>query len=356
MGSVDRRANGTWQARYRPAPGATQITRTFGRKVDATRWLTEQTAALAEGRHIHPATAKLTVGEWCDQWLAGYGTRRPSTVRQAGVHLAHIRAAFGARPLAAIRPSDVRRWTAELKAAGAADSYVYALHRRLSQLMSDAVHDGLILRSPCSHRTSPAAGRPRPYVATTEQVFALHDTVAEHLRPAVLLGAFAGLRTAEVAGLRVVDVDFEAGVVTPVEQAGGKPLKSAMSGQSIPIPAELVEQLAGAVRRFPGSTVVTDGIRGPSSTWAIERAVRAARRKHVGLPEDFRFHDLRHYYASLLIASGLDVKTVQHRLRHGSATTTLNTYGHLWPDRDEATRTVVGAVLRARPAPQDHLR
>ena len=108
MGSVDRRSNGTWQARYRPAPGATQITRTFSRKSDATRWLTEQTAALAEGRHIHPATAKLTLGEWCDQWLAGYGTRRASTVRQAGVHLAHIRAASGARPLAAIRPSDVR--------------------------------------------------------------------------------------------------------------------------------------------------------------------------------------------------------------------------------------------------------
>ncbi len=57
-----------------------------------------------------------------------------------------------------------------------------------------------------------------------------------------------------------------------------------------------------------------------------------------------------------LLESGLDVKTVQHRLRHGSATTTLNTYGHLWPDRDEATRAVVGAVLRSRPASGDHLR
>jgi integrase len=84
--------------------------------------------------------------------------------------------------------------------------------------------------------------------------------------------------------------------------------------------------------------------------------VRSARRTQVGLPEDFRFHDLRHFYASLLIASGLDVKTVQHRLRHGSATTTLNTSGHLWFDRDEATRAVVGAVLRSRPASGDHLR
>ena len=144
--------------RYRPAPGETQVTRTFSRKVDATRWLAEQTAALVDGRHVHPTTAKVPVAEWCDRSIAGYGTRRPATVRQAGVHIAQIKAAFGRKPLAALRPSDVRRWTATLKADGSADSYVYALHNRLSQLMSDAVHDGLLTRSPCSRRTSPPAG------------------------------------------------------------------------------------------------------------------------------------------------------------------------------------------------------
>jgi hypothetical protein len=39
-----------------------------------------------------------------------------------------------------------------------------------------------------------------------------------------------------------------------------------------------------------------------------------------------------------LIASGADVKVVQTRLRHATATTTLNGYGHLWPDSDESTR------------------
>ena len=67
-----------------------------------------------------------------------------------------------------------------------------------------------------------------------------------------------------------------------------------------------------------------------------------------GLPAGFRFHDLRHYFASLLIASGANVKVVQARLRHASARTTLDTYGHLWPDADEATRTAVEAVLVAR--------
>jgi len=46
-----------------------------------------------------------------------------------------------------------------------------------------------------------------------------------------------------------------------------------------------------------------------------------------------------------LIADGADVKTVQARLRHASAKTTLDTYGHIWPDRDESTRAAVDAVL-----------
>ena len=67
-----------------------------------------------------------------------------------------------------------------------------------------------------------------------------------------------------------------------------------------------------------------------------------------GLPAEFRFYDLRHYLASLLIGSRLDVKVVQHRLRHGSAKTTLDTYGHLWPDSDESARAAVGAILATR--------
>lgn len=106
--------------------------------------------------------------------------------------------------------------------------------------------------------------------------------------------------------------------------------------------------LSASVAAFGTGHVVTDGRGGQAAPWMIDRAVRAARGP-AGLPDGFRFHDLRHYLASLLIASGADVKVVQARLRHSSATTTLNTYAHLWPDSDESTRAAVGAVLRARP-------
>lgn len=57
------------------------------------------------------------------------------------------------------------------------------------------------------------------------------------------------------------------------------------------------------------------------------------------------FHDLRHYYASLLIRHGESVKTVQARLGHKSATETLDTYSHLWEDSEERTRSAVDSVL-----------
>jgi integrase len=64
--------------------------------------------------------------------------------------------------------------------------------------------------------------------------------------------------------------------------------------------------------------------------------------------DQLHFHCLRHHLASLLIDSGCDVKTVQARMRHSSAKTTLDVYGHMWPERDETTRTAIGGVIAAR--------
>jgi hypothetical protein len=364
MASINKRPSGKWRAQYYDAAGK-QITRHFDRKVDARKWLDEVTASVVTGRYVDPKSARTTVGEWCATWLAGYATRRASTVRQAKTHVAQIEAAFGTLPLGQVRPSAVRSWCAKLKADGFSDSYVYALHGRLSQVMADAVHDGILAKNPCSRRTSPGAGKQRPYCATTEQVWALHDAFPAHLRPAVLLGAFVGLRTAEACGLRVEHVDFMRRIVHPTLQWPAEELKTETSKTAVPIPAELSLMLSAAVAEWGSDWIVTDGMGGQASPWSIDRAMRSARKAHIkplpeghskdctgcrvpGLPAEFRFHDLRHYLASLLIADGADVKVVQARMRHASAKTTLDTYSHLWPDADESTRATVGAVLAAR--------
>ncbi|MFJ9365194.1 tyrosine-type recombinase/integrase [Nocardia sp. NPDC101769] len=336
-----------WRARYVDDTGH-EHTQRFARKSDAKTWLDKQLAALVHGIHVAPRDAKITIREWNAEWVKGYAVHRDGTVRQAKVHISQIDAEFGDLQLSVLRPSTIRSWTAKLKENSYEASYVYALHARLSQILGDAVLDGLLVRNPCSKRTTPPMGQQKVYCATTEQVWAIHDAMPEHMRAAVLLGAFAGLRIAEVAGLRVTDADFIRGIVFPHQQWPDKPLKTLGSEAPIPIPNELALLLSAAVRRRPGERVVTDDFGKPVPPWQIERALREIKPEIPDLPEGFGFQDLRHYLASLLIAHGANIKVVQARMRHKNAKTTLDTYGHLWPDTDESTRLVIATVINER--------
>ena len=128
------------------------------------------------------------------------------------------------------------------------------------------------------------------------------------------------------------------GVISPAIQHGGGPLNSSASAAPLPIPQELALELSAAVRS-PGQThIVTDIAGRPATPWSVRGAIAAAKAAAPAVPPEMRFDDLRHCFAGLLIGLGLDVEVVQTRLRHASVTTTLNTYGHLWPDADESAR------------------
>lgn len=75
-------------------------------------------------------------------------------------------------------------------------------------------------------------------------------------------------------------------------------------------------------------------------TWRWRATRNAAKLPHV------RLHDLRHFYASGLIAAGCDIVTVQRALGHSTATTTLNTYSHLWPTAADRTRAAASDLMR----------
>jgi integrase len=115
------------------------------------------------------------------------------------------------------------------------------------------------------------------------------------------------------------------------------------------LPAHLAEFSEG-----PDQLVFTNSDGSPirrnrfSETW--RRAATA-----VGVRQGVTYHDLRHFYASLLIRHGESVKTVQARLGRATAQETLDTYGHVWPDAKDRTRTAVEAVLGsfAAAAPAD---
>lgn len=361
MASITKRPNGKYRVRWRDHDKR-EHARDFDLWRDARDERSRVEQALKDGTFTDPALRKMTVAAWCDKWFDGY-VGRESTRRQARTHLVIIKRDFGGRRLGSVKPTDVRAWIRDLQDEGRAPSYVYALHSRLRQIMQDAVHDGLIAVNPCSRRTAPPMGRQRPYVASSEQVWALYDAMPVNVRGAVLLGAYAGLRVAETAALRRSDVNWLRGVVSPVQQWPEEPLKTDESLADIPVPRELCEMIAKDM--LPEQThVLRNDWERPCAPWVIERAFRSAvesiandeERTVEPLPDGFRYHDLRHHYASLLIHSGLSVKEVQARLRHGSAKTTLDVYAHLWPDTEDAARSAVKKVLADRAKREDNLR
>ena len=179
-----------------------------------------------------------------------------------------------------------------------------------------------------------------------------------------LRAAGAGLRQGEALGVTVDRVDFlrrqlrvDRQLVTPDQgESHFGPPKSKASTRTVPLANVVLEGIAEHFRQF------SPGPEGLVITYVDGRAVRRNRfgamwRQSIvraGLPRAFRYHDLRHHFASALIAGGCSVKVVQKALGHASARETLDTYGHLWPDSEDLTRRAIDAALGTGCAPDVH--
>jgi integrase len=197
----------------------------------------------------------------------------------------------------------------------------------------------------------------------------------------VALCAFAGLRRGEALGVQVGDIDFLGRTLRvtrqlqrakPADLEAGKDLAKAAgditvvvrspkyeyeSERTIYLPDDLVAILSEHVRQHTPD--------GDSGRWLFDEGGKPW---HDNLVDDrwrstrtaaevaHKRHDLRHYFASGLIAAGCDVVTVQRAMGHSSATTTLSTYAHLWPTAEDKTRaaasSMAAAVLAVGPTTQ----
>lgn len=126
------------------------------------------------------------------------------------------------------------------------------------------------------------------------------------------------------------------------------PPKTRASYRTIPLPDVVLEVLSRHLAEYPSDGLLFTNERGEpirrnrfSDLW--RRAIA-----DLEVPAGTTFHDLRHFYASLLIRHGESVKAVQDRLGHASAKETLDTYAGLWPDSEDRTRAAVDTALSSR--------
>lgn len=353
MAHIEKRGPGRWRARYR-GPDGKERSKTFERKVDAERWLSTTTADIARGVYIDPSAGRVTFGDYASEWLTTR-VHRPSTAARVASDLrVHVLPSLGARPIGAIRHSEVQGWVRSL-ADDLAPGTVENVFRTVSAVFRSAVRDRAVPYNPCEGVTLPRRPRVEVVPPTVEEVRVLLESMPARYRVAGVLAAGAGLRQGEALGLTVDRVDFlrrqvrvDRQLVTPDR---GEPVlappKSEASYRTVSLADVVLEALSAHLADFPA------GPYGLVVTYIDGRPVRRNRfgamwRQSVaraGLSSAFRFHDLRHHFASALIAGGCSVKVVQKALGHASARETLDTYGHIWPDSEDLTRRAIDLAL-----------
>lgn len=381
MASIGKRPNGKWRARYR-APDGNEHARHFDRKVDAQRWLDEVTADLLTGNYVDPRASTVTFREYAEEWRRAQVHRESSARKVESTLRLHAYPTFGSRPLRSIRPSEIQSWVKGLTRK-LAPSTIAVAHGIVASVFKAAVRDRRLSSSPCEGTKLPEDHRPPVVPLETAQVTALRDAMPERFRALITLGASTGVRISEATGLTVdrsglrppsarpvVTVDRQLVALSGIDLFLGPPKRRA-SIRDVPLPRVGVESLSAHMAAFPPSsrTMTVRDLAGRETTETVELVFTTEdgeplRRNHIsriwvpaveaaGLPAGTSYHDLRHYYASLLIRHGESVKVVQARLGHATAAETLDTYSHLWPDSEDRTRSAIDSVLGA---PADSVR
>jgi integrase len=358
MASIKKRPDGVWRARYRDSAGK-EHSRHFERKVDGQRWLDEVNASVVTGQYVDPNAGKVLFREYAEQWRTAQ-VHRPTTQAHTETMLRrHAYPVLGDRPLGSVLPSDVQSWVKRMSVGGdgrapLSASTIGVVHGIVSGIFRAAVRDRRVVANPCTGTKLPKVHRSRVQPPTTEQVRALEAAIDPRWRALITLSAGTGMRHGECLGLTVDRIDFLRRQLTVDRQlvtVQGRdpflaPPKTSASVRTIPLPQVVVEALAEHLRLHPSDDYVfraSEG--GPMRRTAFSARVWRPAINAAGLPTSFTFHHLRHYYASLLIRHGESIKTVQARLGHASASETLDTYSHLWPDSEDRTRSAIDEVL-----------
>ena len=334
--SIQRRGS-SWRARYY-GPDGRQRSKSFQRKSDAERWLSQQRSFIAQGDWTDPARGRITFGEYTLAWLDARTDLKPKTRHQYNSLLTlHILPTWRTVPLAKVTFEDLTQWVARLSLGGLGPSGLRQSVFVMSAALDHAVRGGRI-------RTNPAHGLGLPRPQRRDYVFLTHRQVldlavaAGPWRLLVLVLGYTGLRWGEATALRVCDIDFDRrriDVRRAFSDVGGRVvLGTPKSHQSrtVPIPRFVVNEIAAAVVgkhadelvfTMPGGSVMR------LSNWRL--ATFKPARARAGLSDRFRIHDLRHTAASLMIQAGYPPKMLQEIMGHASITTTLDLYGHLYP-------------------------
>jgi integrase len=365
-GSITRRKNGGWMAQFTVYTAKGRKRKTlYGKSRQEVATRLAKALSDREGGLVFDAEG-LKLGEYMGRWLEDSvkGTVRNTTYeRYEQISRIHIVPMLGGVKLKALSPTHVRGLYKE-KLSSLSPRTVQYIHVTLHKALKQAVSDGLIPRNATEGVKPPQVHRDEIRPLSPDQVKMLLDAASgDRLEALYVLAIHTGLRQGELLGLKWDDIDLEAGALQ-VRRAlttakGGPRLaapKTKGSRRRVSLTRAAAEALKGHLKRQlaeidrAGSLWQENGLVFASETGApLDRRDLTSRRfkpllKRAGLPH-FRFHDLRHTCATLLLTKNVNPKVVSEMLGHSSIAITLDTYSHVLPNmQDSAARALEEAL------------
>jgi integrase len=284
-------------------------------------------------------------------WLNSLeGLVQSSTVEAyAGRLQRHVLPRLGERRLDEIGLDEILALISDLRKGGYSGATVVAILTPLSRLFGHAVRRGLIESNPVSkldRSERPRLSRQERPVLNPEEIGRLLEAAAPRFRTLLATAILSGLRQGELLGLHWRDVDFDNEVIH---------VRTALNRKRQDVPPKteravrdviLMPALADALRQHKAETrfdrpddyVFTTQIGTPHHAPHIGLRVLKPALDRAGL-HPIRWHDLRHTFASLLIAGGANITFVSRQLGHTSSQITLGVYAHLLDREEQARRT-----------------
>ncbi|MBA2312416.1 MAG: site-specific integrase [Actinobacteria bacterium] len=340
-----REHHGKYQLRYRNPATGKEVTEHFRLITDARKRQHEVAADKERRQWVNPRLGQIRFGELARHRLDASVDLRDSTRATCESYLrSHLLPYFANHLIGRIRAADIQAWIVELQDKGLAPKTIRECYRLLSATMQFAVDDGMLTQSPCGRAVKlPRVPRQEQRFLSAAQIDEVADTIGGHHAPLVYSAAYLGCRWGELAGLKRTNLDLlrrRVQIVGTLEEIGSRvryhpETKSNASRRALMLPRFLADMLAAHLAQAPVSEYVFTNLKGEflrRGSFRTSHWLPATRRADL---EGVRFHDLRHTAVALSIAQGAHPKEIQARLGHSSITTTLNTYGHLFPSLDE---------------------
>lgn len=375
-----------WQVDYRDGQDKRR-SKQFATKKEADTFASTAAVEVREGIHVADR-ATVTVKVAGEFWLASVdaGQLERSTREQYASHLRlHINPFIGATKLSNLNVPRVRAFADELRKKGRSPAMIRKVVVSLGSLLADAQERGLTPRNPVrdmrrSRRFQTGPRRKLQVgidIPTPKEIRSIVHAAQGKWRTALLIAVFTGVRSSELRAIRWQDVDLDSRMLHVRQRVDryGKigPPKSEAGTRSVPLPPIVVNALkewklstprndanlvfanrlgqpvshADLINKGLIPTLLSAGLAEPvldevGQPLVNPRGDPIVKGRYTGL------HTFRHWFASWCINrradGGLELppKTAQVRLGHSTITMLMDTYGHLFPQQDDAAALASG--------------